>query len=444
MSQLQYIGARYVPKFYENPNTGDMTWKSNVNYEALTIVKYNDDTYTSKKPVPSSVGNPAANSDYWAKTADFNAALQNLQQELGALEAIVGDTPLDTTAQNVTDAINELHTDVNSIGNDAIIVAASYGIKPSVSDNCIVYLKALFANTFENIYSASQGGVQFGNGTYQDVLETLENQIDNPSKVKAIFVIGFSNDINNTWTNTKNGMIDFRTYAAQQYPNANVILSPVSQRSTHDAIDKMFTLYKNILNTRNEHGFAVQEDIYHIMSIDPSTYVDNDGVHPTTAGAKFIATAIFNSYVGSGFNYLKRHGQTSSSLLETTDKTAVSVVINTTMSSTEVQVTVGVKFTMTADKTVGRNYSTDNYPIVESTYVKSPSDAEIFYGKYSQALISDLADGSVYGVKMASVYNSGADKYYWSIVAGTSDSLTLTNGHTYRLEMLTRIPFLIS
>ena len=50
----EYIGARYVPKFFENENNTP-EWAPNVQYEPLTIVTYNQNSYTSKKPVPASV-----------------------------------------------------------------------------------------------------------------------------------------------------------------------------------------------------------------------------------------------------------------------------------------------------------------------------------------------------------------------------------------------------
>lgn len=86
MAQLQYIGARYVPKFYENSlDPSSMEWESGVGYDPLTVVTYNSDTYTSKITVPSTVGAPDANPTYWAKTADYNAALHALQEEVDDL-----------------------------------------------------------------------------------------------------------------------------------------------------------------------------------------------------------------------------------------------------------------------------------------------------------------------------------------------------------------------
>lgn len=79
MANVQYIGARYVPKFFENPDDHSNDWKAGELYEALMIVTYNNDSYTSKRVVPETVGNPADNPSYWACTTKYTAALMALQ-----------------------------------------------------------------------------------------------------------------------------------------------------------------------------------------------------------------------------------------------------------------------------------------------------------------------------------------------------------------------------
>lgn len=73
----QYIGARYVPKFYENNNG---VWDDGVSYEALTIVQYNNASYTSKTPVPPRIGNPADNPEYWALTGNYNGQVEEYRK----------------------------------------------------------------------------------------------------------------------------------------------------------------------------------------------------------------------------------------------------------------------------------------------------------------------------------------------------------------------------
>lgn len=71
MSVREYVGARYVPKFAD-----PVEWQSDTSYEALTIVTYNNSSYTSKVPVPATVGNPAQNIEYWVLTGNYNAQTQ--------------------------------------------------------------------------------------------------------------------------------------------------------------------------------------------------------------------------------------------------------------------------------------------------------------------------------------------------------------------------------
>lgn len=75
-STVQYVGARYVPKFAD-----PVEWQSNTYYEALTIVTYNNSSYTSKIPVPATVGNPAENGTYWALTGNYNSQVEQYRRE---------------------------------------------------------------------------------------------------------------------------------------------------------------------------------------------------------------------------------------------------------------------------------------------------------------------------------------------------------------------------
>ena len=77
----QYIGARYVPKFYED-STGSSEWASGVAYEPLTIVTYNSNSYTSKKTVPATIGAPNLNPDYWVSTGIYNAQIDEYREEV--------------------------------------------------------------------------------------------------------------------------------------------------------------------------------------------------------------------------------------------------------------------------------------------------------------------------------------------------------------------------
>ena len=75
MAIRNYVGARYVPKFAD-----PIEWQANTSYEAMVIVTYNNASYTSKVPVPPTVGNPAENSTYWALTGNYNAQVEEYRK----------------------------------------------------------------------------------------------------------------------------------------------------------------------------------------------------------------------------------------------------------------------------------------------------------------------------------------------------------------------------
>ena len=100
----QFVGARYVPKF-----ATPVEWASDTSYEALTIVTFNNASYTSKVPVPLTVGNPANNPQYWALTGNYNAQVEQYRQETAKVS-----TDLTTEIQNRTAALNALKEDLNS------------------------------------------------------------------------------------------------------------------------------------------------------------------------------------------------------------------------------------------------------------------------------------------------------------------------------------------
>lgn len=75
----QYVGARYVPVF-ANP----LEWSDTREYEPLTIVTYQGNSYTSMQYVPTSIG--IADTAYWALTGNFNAQVEAYRAEVRAFD----------------------------------------------------------------------------------------------------------------------------------------------------------------------------------------------------------------------------------------------------------------------------------------------------------------------------------------------------------------------
>ena len=111
----QYVGARYVPKFAD-----PTAWTSGTSYEAMTIVTYNNSSYTSKIPVPATVGNPADNPDYWALTGNYNAQVEQYRQKTETVSnnlttEITNRKNADTALQGqITTVSNNLTTEITN------------------------------------------------------------------------------------------------------------------------------------------------------------------------------------------------------------------------------------------------------------------------------------------------------------------------------------------
>lgn len=98
MSQLQYIGARYVPIWYVNSVDQSANWEVNVEYEPLTwVTTPNNHLYLSKKTVPDNIGTPASNTDYWLDMGIFSGggSIQNLQDQIDQIVLDLGQTNSD-------------------------------------------------------------------------------------------------------------------------------------------------------------------------------------------------------------------------------------------------------------------------------------------------------------------------------------------------------------
>lgn len=71
----QYVGARYVPLF-----ATPIDWSDTREYEPLTIVLYQGNSYTSRQYVPTGID--VTNNEYWALTGNFNAQVEAYRQEV--------------------------------------------------------------------------------------------------------------------------------------------------------------------------------------------------------------------------------------------------------------------------------------------------------------------------------------------------------------------------
>lgn len=102
----QYVGARYVPKIMGE-------WNKALQYEALSVVTYMGNSFTSKVPVPANV--EINNTDYWVNTGNYNAQVEEYRKEALAAKELANNTNsnLQEFKKNQTNTNTELNNKIN-------------------------------------------------------------------------------------------------------------------------------------------------------------------------------------------------------------------------------------------------------------------------------------------------------------------------------------------
>lgn len=122
---MEYIGARYVTKIYENSlDPSSAEWEAGVNYEPLIIVTFNNGSYMSKKVVPASVGDPAANPDYWTQTGFYNGQIAMLQDEIDKLNNNIKYIDVDVLSYPGSDYDAQLKNAIADVAADTTVNGA--------------------------------------------------------------------------------------------------------------------------------------------------------------------------------------------------------------------------------------------------------------------------------------------------------------------------------
>lgn len=246
MSMHQYIGARYVPIYYQNSLDPDSTeWEPNVSYEALTIVTLpNLHSYISKKTVPDSVGSPALNAEYWLDQGYANAYIQNLQDQIDDMNdgAVPGSlqNQINTNTSNISDIagdlgdISNLNTPVkdnvvNAINSmltkSVICISDSYGTYPAVNNNWMSRVQSYLGLDSDHFYSRAYSGSGFGTGgeTFQQQLETLASSMSTQTKNAITDIViggGFNDAQNSNQAAVTTAAENCLAYIRSTFPNA--------------------------------------------------------------------------------------------------------------------------------------------------------------------------------------------------------------------------------
>lgn len=255
MAVRQYVGARYVPKFF-NGESGSTEWVNGLSYEPLTVVTYLGNSFTSKKPVPPEIGAPNENQDYWANTGNYNAQVEIYREETEKVKndlnnyIVKNDETLNNYIIKNDEAINNLETQVSKINSEIIkdkeilglIIGDSYTTHDPNSGG-VTYTKNFGETLVELGYLTSQksygvNGARYAlNSTsnFKQQLETASTDDSfNNDDVDIIIIEGGQNErfesdfstssfYNRLYSNVK----DTIKYAKSMFKNAKIYCVPI-------------------------------------------------------------------------------------------------------------------------------------------------------------------------------------------------------------------------
>lgn len=259
MANRQYIGARYVPIIMGE-------WDKTLSYEALNIVTYKGNSFTSKKTVPQ--GTEIDNTEYWVNTGNYNAQIEEYKEEVLELK-------------------EKIHPKKYLLISDSYGNYVSSGVKYSWCENVIKTLGI-------NGVNLSQGDIGFrpshdGISSFMDLLTNaiIGGILGDLTEYTDIVLCGGANDIVSVATEgiDKDGLIEnignFVTICKNNFPNATVTIGMIGNiRSANYAwsYDVVIEAYRQCIR----FGAKYLTNSEYILT--PENIKESDGIHPTPNG----------------------------------------------------------------------------------------------------------------------------------------------------------------
>lgn len=268
----QYVGARYVPKVMGE-------WNKALQYEALSIVTYSGNSFTSKVPVPANID--ISNKTYWVNTGNYNAQVEAYRQE---------------TAQLKNDLNNEIIDRKNDTKDNILWIGDSY----SVNYNHKLPNGVRYMLNAKNWYEYSKGGAGFAGAwagaSFNDLIEEAKNNMSASQKemIKYVYIVGGANDSSFSWTDIKPKVISTIQNARNSFPNAQVCF--IFASCAYDTYQDLLTKTKNISN--DNYAPCIFAMPYYYLS---GSFYNTDNLHYTEAATNYIISIISNLISGSSY-----------------------------------------------------------------------------------------------------------------------------------------------
>lgn len=317
----QYVGARYVPKF-----ASPVEWAADTSYEALTIVTFNNASYTSKVQVPPTVGNPANNPQYWALTGNYNAQVEQYRQEAASYKTQVDGYRQETEKYNAqvekykqdtisnTARLNSAEEQLNRLQNRKFLfigdsyAEGKYSWNPKVIGWPYLVSERLGLTENSNAFYELHG--MYGFAPSGKFLTLLENYTGDKNIITDIVVGGGWNDLPFDKDILQPAMVEFINYAKTNFTNAKIWICYMGWGRNpyyYQWCRRCKSLYESIA-TNNGCAFIGNADlVLHDYGsdgcFDAFTSV-NDGAafHPNVTGENAIADVIAQKLIGGDYD----------------------------------------------------------------------------------------------------------------------------------------------
>ena len=293
----QYVGARYVPVF-ANP----LEWSDTREYEPLTIVTYQGNSYTSMQYVPTSIS--IADTAYWALTGNFNAQVEAYRAEVRAF-----DDRINANAAAINANATAINANATAISANATAISVNAAAIAQENTDRTTNVMLAFGDSF-GVDTISQGPVWceitanklqatelhnycVGGATFNTTKENnffvqvdkAISEIKNPEYVKYVGIVGGTNDGSNS---IADAIVSLVAKINSAFPNAVIGIGLNASKQdilSHGAKQKRIAA----LNLNGNFATPVFIDSVVYTQLANGCMMD-DNIHPTAKGSNRIGT----------------------------------------------------------------------------------------------------------------------------------------------------------
>lgn len=299
----QYIGARYVPKFFDD-GKGSSEWISGLSYEPLTVVTHLGNTFTSKKPVPANT--EITDTNYWVVTGNYNAQVEEYRQETVrvandlATEVANRESADNNILKNIEDAKDANKTEIVLFGDSWV----DYTHNP----NNVRIPQVLNSCTGMGVHNYSYGGTGFiaEKGYMKQIDDFVSDNTFDHTKVSCCILIAGLNEYNpmtpketfvtylQNWVDKLRQYTDMPIYWFFDYSMVNDVRANGFNRDFYDQLDYFNYVANNVgrkIHCQNMQGWVRFEE--------NNNYWDtNNYYHPNANGSTEVGFNIARVIMG--------------------------------------------------------------------------------------------------------------------------------------------------